>query len=93
MRHATLQAIAERLAEVGIATFRYNLPLLGEWQRTRFSGRLHRDHPCGGRGGPPCRSRAAAAGGRPFLQRRTTLTAASEAPLDGVAGLVFFSFP
>src|SRR3954462_7961253 len=26
MRHATLQAIAERLAEAGIATFRYNFP-------------------------------------------------------------------
>src|SRR4051794_41835274 len=26
MRHATLQSIAGRLAEVGIATFRYNFP-------------------------------------------------------------------
>src|SRR5882762_617338 len=26
MRHATLQTIAERLAEVGLATFRYNFP-------------------------------------------------------------------
>src|SRR4051812_27281799 len=26
MRHPTLQAIADRLAEVGIATFRYNFP-------------------------------------------------------------------
>jgi predicted alpha/beta-hydrolase family hydrolase len=26
MRHATLQSIAERLADVGIATFRYNFP-------------------------------------------------------------------
>ena len=26
MRHATLQTIAERLADVGIATFRYNFP-------------------------------------------------------------------
>src|SRR3954466_15884981 len=26
MRHATLQSIADRLAEVGIATFRYNFP-------------------------------------------------------------------
>src|SRR5213082_799072 len=26
MRHQTLQTIAERLAEVGIATFRYNFP-------------------------------------------------------------------
>jgi len=26
MRHATLQSIADRLAEVGVATFRYNFP-------------------------------------------------------------------
>ena len=26
MRHATLQSIADRLADVGIATFRYNFP-------------------------------------------------------------------
>ena len=28
MRHATLQTIAERLSEVGIATFRYNFPYM-----------------------------------------------------------------
>jgi hypothetical protein len=28
MRHATLQTIAERLAEVGVATFRYNFPYM-----------------------------------------------------------------
>src|SRR6516162_11936922 len=28
MRHPTLQTIAERLAEVGIATFRYNFPYM-----------------------------------------------------------------
>jgi uncharacterized protein len=28
MRHATLQTIAERLAETGIASFRYNFPYM-----------------------------------------------------------------
>src|SRR6516225_1241625 len=28
MRHATLQTIAERMAEAGIATFRYNFPYM-----------------------------------------------------------------
>jgi predicted alpha/beta-hydrolase family hydrolase len=28
MRHANLQTIAERMAEVGIATFRYNFPYM-----------------------------------------------------------------
>ncbi|MFI5459820.1 MAG: alpha/beta family hydrolase [Isosphaerales bacterium] len=28
MRHATLQTIADRMAEAGIATFRYNFPFM-----------------------------------------------------------------
>lgn len=93
MRHATLQAIAERLAEVGVATFRYNFP--------------YSEHGKGRDGQAVCtqtiRSAIAAAheavpdlpllaGGHSFSGRMTS-TAASESPLDGVAGLVFFSFP
>src|SRR6266567_2062457 len=36
MRHATLETIAERLAEAGIATFRYNFPYM-EHGRARDS--------------------------------------------------------
>src|SRR5262249_43030477 len=36
MRHATLQTIAERLADAGIATFRYNFPYM-EYGRGRHS--------------------------------------------------------
>lgn len=93
MRHATLQSIAERLAEVGIATFRYNFP--------------YSEHGKGRDGQAVCtqtiRSAIATAqeaapnlpllaGGHSFSGRMTS-TAASESPLDGVAGLVFFSFP
>src|SRR5437764_12284385 len=93
MRHATLQAIAERLAEVGIATFRYNFPY--------SEGGKGRDSQ------PVCtatvRSAVAAAhraapdlpllaGGHSFGGRMTS-TAASEAPLEHVRGLIFFSFP
>jgi predicted alpha/beta-hydrolase family hydrolase len=93
MRHATLQTIADRMAEVGIATFRYNFPY-------SESG-THRNS------APVCtetiRSAAAAArenapdlpllaGGHSFGGRMTS-TAASESPIDGVRGLVFFSFP
>jgi uncharacterized protein len=93
MRHATLLSIAERLAEVGIATFRYNFPYSENGK---------------GRDGPvvctqTIRSAVAAAheaapdlsllaGGHSFSGRMTS-TAASESPLEGVAGLVFFSFP
>ncbi|VTT98827.1 alpha beta hydrolase : Alpha/beta hydrolase superfamily enzyme, predicted hydrolase OS=Singulisphaera acidiphila (strain ATCC BAA-1392 / DSM 18658 / VKM B-2454 / MOB10) GN=Sinac_0966 PE=4 SV=1: Abhydrolase_5 [Gemmataceae bacterium] len=93
MRHATLLSIAEHLAEVGIATFRYNFP--------------YSENGTGRDGQGVCtqtiRSAVAAAheaapdlpllaGGHSFGGRMTS-TAASESPLEGVAGLVFFSFP
>jgi len=93
MRHRTLQTIAENLATQGIATFRYNFPY-----SEKGSGR---DSP------KTCvatiRSAIAAAhkaapdlkilaGGHSFGGRMTT-TAASEAPLENVVGLVLSSFP
>jgi len=93
MRHATLQSIAERLAEVGIATFRYNFP--------------YSENGKGRDGQAVCtqtiRSAVAAAhdavpelpllaGGHSFSARMTS-TAASESPIEGVRGLIFFSFP
>ena len=93
MRHAMLQAIAEHLAAAGVATFRYNFP--------------YSEHGRGRDSQPVCtatvRSAVAAghfaapdlplfAGGHSFGGRMTS-TAASEAPIQGVRGLVFFSFP
>lgn len=93
MRHATLQTIAERMAEVGIATFRYNFPY-SENGKGRDSQSV-----CTAtvRSAVEAAYRAAAdlpllAGGHSFGGRMTS-TAASESPLDGVCGLVFFSFP
>jgi uncharacterized protein len=93
MRHATMQAIADRLAEVGIATFRYNFPY-SEHGKGRDSQAVCTQ---------TVRSALAAArvaapdlillaGGHSFGGRMTS-TASSETPLDGVRGLVFFSFP
>jgi uncharacterized protein len=93
MRHATLQTIAERMADVGIATFRYNFPYM-EYGTGRDSTEV-----CTA----TVRSAVAAAhkaapdllilaGGHSFGGRMTS-TAASESQLDGVRGLVFFSFP
>ena len=93
MRHATLQTIAERLADAGIATFRYNFPYM-EYGRGRDSQEV-----CTA----TVRSAVAAAhkaapdlsllaGGHSFGGRMTS-TAASESSLDGIRGLVFFSFP
>ena len=93
MRTPMLQTIAEHLAERNIATFRYNFPY-SENKRGRDPN-------------PVCvatiRSAVKAAkeaapdlpllaGGHSFSGRMTT-TAASEAPLEGVVGLVLFAFP
>jgi predicted alpha/beta-hydrolase family hydrolase len=93
MRHATLQTIAERFAEAGLATFRYNLPYMERGggrgsqavcvatvrSAVRKAHEIAPDLPL-------------VAGGHSFGGRMTS-TAASEAPLDGVRGLVLFSFP
>jgi uncharacterized protein len=93
MRHATLQSIARRLAEVNIATFRYNFPysengkgrdgqaVCTETIRSAIAA-AHRAAP----------DLPLLAGGHSFSGRMTS-TAASESPLEGVIGLVFFSFP
>jgi predicted alpha/beta-hydrolase family hydrolase len=93
MRHATLATIAERLADAGIATFRYNFPYI-EHGTGRDSTEV-----CVAtvRSAVAAAKRAAGdlpllAGGHSFGGRMTS-TAASESALNGVRGLVFFSFP
>ena len=93
MRNTTLQTIAERLADVGIATFRYNFPY-SEQGRGRNSNAVCQE---------TVRSAVAAAhtaasdlsilvGGHSFSGRMSSM-AAAEAPLEHVRGLVFFAFP
>jgi predicted alpha/beta-hydrolase family hydrolase len=93
MRHATLQNIADRLAEVGIATFRYNFPY-SENGKGRDSQAVCtqtvRSAVAAAREAAP--DLKLLAGGHSFGGRMTS-TAAAETPLDGVRGLVFFSFP
>lgn len=93
MRHPTLQAIAENLADVGIATLRYNFPY-SEHGKGRDSQVV-----CTAtvRSAVMAAHQAAPrllllAGGHSFGGRMTS-TAAAESPLEGVQGLVFFSFP
>lgn len=93
MRHATLQSIAERLADAGIASFRYNFPY-SEHGRGRDSQatctETVRLAVAAAREAAP--GLPVLAGGHSFGGRMTS-TAASERPLEGVSGLVFFSFP
>jgi predicted alpha/beta-hydrolase family hydrolase len=94
MRHPFMEAVAERLAERGVATLRYQFPYLELGAR---------------RPDPPAVAtatvRAAAAlamdtfegvplfaGGKSFGGRMTS-TAQAEGPLPEVRGLVFFGFP
>ena len=94
MRHSTLQTIAERLADIGIATFRYQFPYMERGGGGRESQAVAL---------ATVRSAVAAAheaasdlsilvGGHSYSGRMSSLTAA-EAPIEHVQGLVFFAFP
>jgi predicted alpha/beta-hydrolase family hydrolase len=94
MRHASMQAIADNAAEVGIATLRYNFPFMEQ-------GRNRVDSPAVATETVRAAVQKAAelapdlpllAGGHSFGGRMTT-TAAAEAPLPRVKGLVLCSFP
>ncbi|MGB7207669.1 MAG: alpha/beta family hydrolase [Pyrinomonadaceae bacterium] len=93
LRHATMQKIAEELAEQKIATFRYNFPY-SENGRGRDSIETCvatiRNAVKAAREAAP--DLTLLAGGHSFGGRMTS-TAQSEAPLEGVKGLIFFSFP
>ena len=67
MRHANLQSIAERMAEVGIATFRYNFPYM-ENGKGRDSQAVCTATVRSAVAAAQGRSGPAALGGRPFLQ-------------------------
>lgn len=94
MRHQNLTTIAERLAEVGIATFRYQFPYMERGGGGRDSQAVSL---------ATVRAAVAAAqvaapdlwllaGGHSFGGRMTSLAAAEE-PLPQVQGLIFFGFP
>ena len=94
MRHAFMQAVAERLAASGVATFRYQFPYTEQ-------GSPRPDPPpvlmATVRSAVSAASEAARdlpllAGGKSLGGRMTSM-AAAEKPLPDVRGLVFFGFP
>ncbi len=93
MRHATLRTIAEHLADMGIATFRYNFPYM-EHGKARDTQEVCTAtvRSAVAAGGQAATGLPLLAGGHSFGGRMTS-TAASNSPFEGVRGLVFFSFP
>lgn len=93
MRHATLQTIAESLADVGIATFRYNFPY-SESGSGRNSNAVCIESI---RSAVVAAHNAAGdlkllAGGHSFSGRMTSMAAAEES-IPHVRALVFLAFP
>ncbi len=94
MRHSTLQTIAERLSDIGIATFRYQFPYMERGGGGRESEAVALQ---------TVRSAVAAAheaasdlsilvGGHSYSGRMSSMSAA-KSPIEHVHGLVFFAFP
>ncbi|MEO7673101.1 MAG: alpha/beta family hydrolase [Pyrinomonadaceae bacterium] len=93
MRTPMLTTVAERLAEQGIATFRYNFPYSekggGRNSQATVTATIRSAVAAAHKAAPDL---PILAGGHSFSGRMTS-TAQAESPLDGVKGLVFFSFP
>ncbi|MBT3343488.1 MAG: alpha/beta hydrolase [Gemmatimonadetes bacterium] len=93
MRHRNLQAIAEHLADVGVATFRYNHPYMerggGRDARAVTLATVHAACEAAHAAAPDLQLLA---GGHSFSGRMTS-NAAAEKALSHVQGIVFFSFP
>lgn len=94
MRHSTLQTIAERLADIGIATFRYQFPYMerGGGGRESQAVALATVQSAVGAAHEAASDLSILVGGHSYSGRMSSLTAA-EAPIEHVRGLVFFSFP
>ena len=93
MRHITMQTIAERLAENGIATFRYNFPFM-EKRKSVGSPKVAIETVVSAvkAAHNACPELPLLAGGHSYGGRMTS-HAAAEGKLQDVNGLVFFAFP
>src|SRR5262245_10828303 len=93
MRHATMQTIAERLAEVGIATLRYNFPFM-EKRKSVGSPKaaIATVASAANTARKICPDLPLLAGGHSYGGRMTSHSAAASL-LGNVGGLVFFAFP
>ena len=94
MRHAFMEAIADRLAARGIGTLRYQFPYMeqGKKRPDRPPVAMAAVRAACAQGRELAPGLPLLAGGKSFGGRMTSQAAAEE-PLDGVAGLVFLGFP
>ena len=94
MRHPFLQAVADALGAVGVATFRYQFPYMEEGRRSPDPPHVAEATV---RSAVMAAARAAPelpliAGGKSYGGRMTS-SAAAKRPLPGVRGLAFLGFP
>lgn len=95
MRHRSMETVSEALADLGIATFRYNFPYKekpgggGPGNKKAITATVRSAAEAAFKAGPDLPSFA---GGRSFGGRMTSL-AASQTSLPNVRGIIFFGFP
>ena len=94
MRHPFMEALAEELARVRVATLRYQFPYMEQRRRvpdapTVLTATVMLAVQAGAKAAPEL---PLLAGGKSFGGRMTS-TAAAEGKLEEVRGLVFFGFP
>ena len=94
MRSSTLQTISERLADIGIATFRYQFPYMerGGGGRESQAVALATVRAAVAAAHEAASDLSILVGGHSYSGRMSSLTAA-ESPIEHVQGLVFFAFP
>ena len=94
MRHKFMEAIAEKLALVGVATLRYQFPYMEKGIKRPDSELVLTEtaRAAVSAGGKYADDLPLFAAGKSMGGRMTSLAAARE-PLDGVRGLIFFGFP
>ena len=94
MRHPFLEAVAQGLAERGMATLRYQFPYMEQGSRRTDSPKLAQAtvRAAAAEASRLVPERPLFAGGKSFGGRMTS-QAQAEAPLPGVCGLVFLGFP
>jgi predicted alpha/beta-hydrolase family hydrolase len=92
MRHAFMQAVADGLAERGIASLRFQFPSMERGSRRPDSPRVAHATVRAAVDVAKSTGLPLFAGGKSFGGRMSS-QAQAEAPLPGVLGLVFFGFP